>query len=63
MAMHFRSLDTTTRRYMREEFESDQASGKVYLSRRFNDVGKARYPPLAFSLPLTTETRSRWQTA
>jgi hypothetical protein len=46
MYFNFENLDEVIRQHMLAEFESDLASGKLYISKRLNEVGKERYPEL-----------------
>jgi hypothetical protein len=47
MSFLFHDLDERTREYMRDEFEQDVASNRVYLSPRLNNHGTQSYPDLA----------------
>ena len=46
MVMNFEELDTTTRRYMLQEFEVEVASEKPYVGRNLSPVGRAAFPDL-----------------
>jgi hypothetical protein len=39
----FRNLDDSTRAYMLKEIGADDASGKIYPSKRFNETGEKKY--------------------
>jgi len=46
MAMNFEELDATTRGYMLEEFEAEEASGHAYRSRALSAAGLSAFPSL-----------------
>lgn len=43
MALNLTNLDEKTRKHMLKEFEQDVAQGKLYLSHRFNAIGRVNY--------------------
>lgn len=46
MALNLVNLDGRTRGFMLSEIESDEASGKLYISLRLNSRGREEYPRL-----------------
>jgi hypothetical protein len=46
MSFNFQNLDEKTRQLMVEEVETARATGNLYFSKRFNDLGNARWPDL-----------------
>lgn len=46
MTLNLVNLDDRTRQYMLQELERDIASGSLYMSTRFNEIGRREYPAL-----------------
>jgi hypothetical protein len=46
MAIRFEELDAITRRYMLEEFETEEASGNPYRGKGLSDAGRDVFPAL-----------------
>jgi phosphatidate phosphatase PAH1 len=44
MALNFKNLDDQTRRFLQEELLIDIERKSLYLSKRLNDTGLAKYP-------------------
>lgn len=46
MVFEFKNLDSQTREFMVDEVELDISNNKLYLSRRFSNIGRVKYPEL-----------------
>lgn len=46
MPLHYENLDSTTRKFMQEEIQSDISSNKIYKSPRLNEQGEILWPSL-----------------
>jgi len=46
MGMRFEELDNVTRRYMLDEFETEQAGGNPYVPKNLSAVGRQAFPDL-----------------
>jgi len=46
MLLTYQNLDSETRKHMLSEYEADSSSGKLYISPRLTESGKARYVTL-----------------
>jgi hypothetical protein len=46
MAMNYEELDESTREFMRNEFDNDEASGNAYRSKALSAYGKETFPNL-----------------